>query len=93
MKYVLKYNELTALEGTQLALELTQLANWLRETDIDPDFDPDLHVYTSDTGDRWLLLPELTARELFAMSLIVSSSELYLDDKPFKTTTLAPTKQ
>jgi hypothetical protein len=92
MKYVLKYSELVALEGTQLQKELDHLARWLQETGIDPDFDQKQHVYTSSTGDRWILLPELTERQLFAMSLIVSSSELYLDNKPYKPTTQAPNK-
>ena len=84
-KYVLKYNELVELETTQLQTELDQLEKWLHSTGIDSDFDQKEHLHIrTDSGDRWLFLPELTERELFAMSLILSSSELYHDTSPVR---------
>ena len=86
-RYVLKYNELVTLEATQRTLELEQLEKWLHTTGIDPDFNQEHHVYTnSDTGDDWIMLPELSSGELFAMSLIVSSRELYHDNNPVRFT-------
>ena len=93
MKYVLKYNELVDLENTQLQSELDQLELWLHSTGIDPDFDQTQHLHIrTDSGDRWLFLPELSERELFAMSLIISSLKIYLDDRPFTSTTVAPNR-
>lgn len=84
-KYVLRYNELAELEQTQLASEFDSLEKWLHETEIDADFDKDEHIYLDhETGDRWIFLPELNLKQLFAMELIVSSSEVYLDNTPLR---------
>jgi hypothetical protein len=77
MRYIIHYNELVELERTQMQLEIDQLTRWLHTTEIDPEFDPELHLYKdSESGDRWLHLPELTERQLLAMQLILSSSEV-----------------
>lgn len=84
-KYVLKYNELVEMEASQLESEFQSLEKWLHETGIDPDFDSDQHIYVdAETGDRWIFLPELNAKQSFAMDLILSSSEVYRDDKPLR---------
>lgn len=84
-KYILRYSELAELEQTQLNSELEQLEQWLHETAIDPDFDHDDHIYhDADTGDRWLFLPELNSKQLFAMELIVSSTEVTKDGQPMR---------
>lgn len=85
MKYTLKYSELVELEQSQLESELAKLGEWLLETGIDPDFSPQDHIYRDDvTGDRWLFLPELNPKQLFAMQLIVSSVEIERDDRPIR---------
>ena len=82
-RYTLRYNELADLEHNQLEREFERLELWLHETGIDPEFDRDQHIYRDGvTGNRWIFLPELTEKQLFAAELIVSSSELYFDDKP-----------
>lgn len=84
-KYVLKYSELVELEQTQLNSELERLEQWLHETGIDPDFDHNDHIYVDgETGDRWLFLPELNSGQLFAMELIVSSTEVTQDGQPLR---------
>jgi hypothetical protein len=84
-KYVLKYNELAEMESSQIQFEFEKLEGWLHETGIDPDFDRNEHIYiNSETGDRWIFLPELSSKQLFTMELIVSSSEIYFDDKPLR---------
>jgi hypothetical protein len=77
MRYIIHYNELVELERTQISQEIAQLTSWLHTTEIDPEFDPDTHLYRDpESGDRWLHLPELTEGQLFAMQLILSSSEV-----------------
>lgn len=77
MRYIIHYNELAELERTQMQLETAQLTSWLHTTEIDPEFDPELHIYRDpESGDRWLHLPELTERQLLALQLILSSSEV-----------------
>lgn len=84
-KYVLKYNQLVEMESSQLQLEFEKLEQWLHETGIDPDFDRNEHIYIdSETGDRWMFLPELNSKQLFALELIVSSSEVVRDDRPLR---------
>lgn len=77
MRYIIHYNELVDLEHSQISLEIAQLTRWLHTAEIDPEFDPDTHLYRDpESGDRWLHLPELTERQLLAMQLILSSSEV-----------------
>lgn len=84
-KYVFKFNELAEMEKSQLESEFERLEQWLHETKIDPDFDRAEHIYLdSVTGDRWVFLPELNSKQMFAMELIVSSSEVIRDDRPLR---------
>ena len=84
-KYVLKYNELVEMESSQLESEFERLEQWLHETGIDLDFDREEHIYRDEvTGDRWMFLPELNSKQLFALELIVSSSEVVRDDRPLR---------
>jgi hypothetical protein len=59
--------------------EILSLTSWLHSSGVDPDFDPATHVYVEDTGDRTFSLPELTAGQLFALGLVISSSTVELD--------------
>ena len=84
-KYVLKYNELVEMESSQLESEFEKLEQWLHETGIDEYFDRNEHIYLdSETGDRWMFLPELNSKQLFTLELIVSSSEVVRDDRPLR---------
>jgi hypothetical protein len=84
-KYVLKFNELVEMESSQLESEFEKLEHWLHETGIDEDFDREEHIYRdSETGDRWMFLPELNSKQLFTLELIVSSSEVVKDDRPLR---------
>ncbi len=84
-KYVLKFNELVEMESSQLESEFEKLEHWLHETGIDEDFDRAEHIYRdAETGDRWMFLPELNNKQLFALELIVSSSEVVRDDRPLR---------
>jgi hypothetical protein len=84
-KYVLKYNELADMEQSLMSSEFERLESWLHETGIDEDFDRDEHIYVdAETGDRWMFLPELNSKQLFALELIVSSSEVVKDDRPLR---------
>jgi hypothetical protein len=83
-KYVYAWSELWRERSTILDQELRELAQWLHNAEIDPDFDPEQHVYTHSNGDRWIFLPELSRGQLFAATLILSSSELSVDDRPVR---------
>ena len=75
-RYIYHYSELAELEGTQIQLEFEQFAKWITESDIDPDFDLEQHVYLNENGDRWIHIPELTSSQMFTMELILSSSSV-----------------
>lgn len=84
-KYVLKYNELVEMESSQLESEFARLEEWLHETGIDVDFDRNEHIYLdNETGDRWVFLPELNSKQLFAMELIVSSLQIVQESRPLR---------
>lgn len=84
-KYVFKFNELAEIESSQIESEFKRLQDWLHETEIDPDFDPQDHIYfDSETGDRWIFLPELSNAQMFTMELILSSSKVERDDRPMR---------
>lgn len=84
MKYTYRHTHLWTENNSILESELEELQKWLRKSNIDPEFDYQEHVYTTEQGDRWIFLPELTNGQLFAATLILSSSELYLDDNPVR---------
>lgn len=86
-QYTYRFSELWRENTRIIDTELEQLSNYLHTAGIDADFDPDQHVYTHESGDRWLFLPELSDRQLFAITLILSSSELCKDEVPVRFTT------
>lgn len=82
-KYVYKHSDLWIESRSILEKELEELASWLHSSKIDEDFEVEEHTYTdSETGDVLLFIPEMTNSQLFAASIILSSSELYFDNKP-----------
>lgn len=93
MKYTYKHSAHWVENEQIIEQELQELTSWLHSSEIDPEFDAETHVYATEQGDRWLFLPQLTRSQLFAMSLILCSSELYEDnqfvkfDKPPNTET------
>lgn len=84
-RYVYKHSNFWVENNSILENEIQELEKWLHSSGIDPDFEPDTHVYQDpNTNDITLSLPELTKSQLFAATLIMSSSELYFDNKPVK---------
>ena len=83
-RYVYCWTELWRENTRIVDQELEELAGWLHKAQIDPDFDPNEHVYIKPNGDRWLFLPELSPAQLFAMSLVMSSSTLEDDNGPVR---------
>lgn len=83
-QYTYRFSELWRENTSILDTELEQLKDYLHNTNIDTDFDPEQHVYVHESGDRWIFLPELTENQLFAIALILSSSELCQDDVPVR---------
>jgi hypothetical protein len=84
MRYKYQHTELWRENSAIIDSEMQELEAWLRRSKIDPDFDREEHVYVCENGDRWIFLPELSERQLMAATLILSSSELSLDDRPFR---------
>ena len=78
-RYRLRFTELWRENTVIIDQEIQALTQWLHGSCVDPDFDPKLHVYVEDTGDRTFSLPELTAGQLFALGLVISSSTVELD--------------
>lgn len=78
-RYRIPFVELWRENSGIIDEEIVQLTKWLHESGIDPDFDPDDHVYVEESGDRTFSLPELTLGQQFAMGLVVSSSTIELD--------------
>jgi len=84
-RYVYKHSNLWVENSNILDSEIEELKKWLHNSEIDPDFDPDTHVYQDpETGDVTFSLVELNSGQLFAATLIMSSSELYFDNKPVR---------
>lgn len=84
-RYVYKHSPLWIENSRILDNELEELTKWLHSSDVDPDFDADIHAYKDpDTHDVKLNLLELSNSQLFAASLILCSSELYFDNKPVR---------
>lgn len=84
MKYTYRHSNLWVENQSILESELNELAKWLVNSAIDSEFTVEDYTYTTDDGDVWIFLPELTNAQLFAATLVLSSSELYLDDKPVR---------
>jgi len=84
-RYTYKHSNLWVENTKILDSELEELTKWLHKSNIDPDFDPAVHVYTDEaTLDVHLFLPEISESQLFAATLILSSSELYFDNNPVR---------
>ena len=83
-RYVYRHSHLWTENTAIVDAEIAELESWLRNSNIDPDFDAQSHVYVTDHGDRWIHLPELSNSQLFAMQMILSSSELYFQNRPVK---------
>lgn len=81
-RYRMAFSELWRENSTIIDEEIQNLTSWLHTSGVDPDFDPAVHVYVELNGDRTFSLPELTTSQQFAMSMIVSSSEIHLDNQP-----------
>jgi len=77
-------NSLLWNESTDIVdKEIEELAAWLHSSEIDVDFTIDHHVHVDEEGNRILFLPwGINDRQLFTMTLILSSSELSFEDKP-----------
>jgi len=87
-RYTYRWSELWRESTELLDQELTQLAKYLHSSKLDPEFDPDDHVYTHASGDRWLFLPQLTDRQLFLITVILSSSTVEFENTPVRSDTL-----
>lgn len=84
MRYTYRHSNLWIENTAILESELNELQKWLVNSNIDTEFNTEDYTYQTDNGDVWIFLPELTNGQLFAATLILSSSELYLDDKPVR---------
>ena len=84
MRYTYRHSNLWIENQSILESELEELQKWLVASNIDSEFTVEDYTYQTEQGDVWLFLPELTRSQLFAATLILSSSELYLDDKPVR---------
>ena len=93
MRYTYRHSNLWIENSSILDSELEELSKWLVNSNIDQEFTVEDHTYQTEQGDVWLFLPELTRSQLFAATLILSSSELYLDDKPVRFDTPPNTEQ
>jgi hypothetical protein len=83
-RYTYIHSDLWSERSTVLEDELAQLTGYLHRSGLDSEFDSDLHSYRTDTGDVWLFLPELTELQLFAITLILSSSSLEFENRPVR---------
>ena len=83
-RYVYQHSNLWTENTAIVDQEMQELEAWIHSSGIDPDFDSDLHVYVTETGDRWIHIPELSSSQLFAMQMILSSSELFFQDRPVR---------
>lgn len=85
MMLIVRYNELVALEGTQMQKELEELTRWLHQSRVDRYFDPKEHIHLDAvTGDHWIFTAELTEAQQFTVALILSSSEVELEGRPLR---------
>ena len=80
-RYVYKHNSFMVEGGQLVDKEFEELAKWITSSGIDKEFEVDRHIYKHDSGDYWIHIPELTENQLFAMSLILSMSQLEYQGK------------
>lgn len=84
-RYTYKHSNLWVENTSILDGEIEELTKWLHNSNIDPDFDAETHVYQDpDSGDVTLSLVELSNAQLFAATLVLSSSELMFENKPVR---------
>ena len=83
-RYTYRHSDLWNEKSTVLEDELDQLEQYLHTSGLDSEFEVDLHSYRTDTGDVWLFLPELSELQLFAITLILSSSTLEFENTPIR---------
>lgn len=83
-RYTYRHSDLWREQSTVLEDELAQLASYLHSSGLDEEFDPDDHTYQHESGDVWIFLPEMTDRQLFAITLILSSSTLEFENTPIR---------
>lgn len=81
-RYIMRFSELWRENSAIIDEEISALTGWLHSSGVDEDFDPATHVYVEANGDRTFSLPELTSGQLLALSMILSSSEIELDNQP-----------
>lgn len=83
-RYTYKHSDLWREQSRVLEQELEQLQSYLHSSGIDDEFDVNVHTYRHESGDVWLFLPEISDRQLFAITLILSSSELEFENRPVR---------
>lgn len=83
-RYTYRHSYLWNERSTVLEQELAQLTSYLHSSGLDDEFEADDHTYRTDSGDLWIFLPELTEHQLFAITLILSSSQLEFENRPVK---------
>lgn len=85
-RYTYRDSDLWRERSSVLTDELTQLAQYLHSSKLDLEFDVEAHTYRHESGDVWIFLPEMSERQLFAITLILSSSTLEFENKPIRFT-------
>lgn len=83
-RYVYRFSELWRESSEIVDTEIEHLEKWLHNSGVDPDFEKENHVHVRENGDRWFFLPEMTRSQQFAMTLVLTSSEIELDNKPLR---------
>lgn len=85
-RYTYRDSDLWRERSTVLEDELAQLVQYLHSSKLDLEFDSDVHTYRHESGDVWIFLPEMSDGQLFAITLILSSSTLEFENKPIRFT-------
>lgn len=83
-RYTYRHSDLWRERSRVLEQELEQLESYLHSSGLDEEFDINDHTYRHESGDVWIFLPEMTDRQLFAITLILSSSTLEFENRPVK---------
>lgn len=83
-RYTYRHSDLWNERSRVLEEELEQLKSYLHSSGLDDEFDLDDHTYRHESGDLWLFLPEMNDRQLFAITLILSSSQLEFENRPIR---------
>lgn len=83
-RYTYRHSDLWNERSRVLEEELAQLTSYLHLSGLDDEFEVDDHTYRHESGDVWLFLPELSELQLFAVTLILSSSTLEFENTPIR---------